>query len=138
MKKLIINTDGGSRGNPGDAAYGFVIRDSSQEIIFREGGYLGITTNNVAEYTALQKSLETALKMNGTDIVLQLDSELIVRQMTGIYRIKEPTLQTIAAEVKKLLSKFASYEFHHVRREFNKDADSEVNKALDNHLGLKN
>ncbi len=131
MKKLIINTDGGSRGNPGAAGIGVIIRDEQENIIFEHGAYIGETTNNVAEYSALIKSLETARDMGATDLLVRMDSELIVKQMQGLYKIKEPTLQELAQKVIRLKGNFASVVFTHVRREYNKEADAQVNKALD-------
>ncbi len=131
MKKLIINTDGGARGNPGPAGIGVVIRDESETIIFEHGAYIGDQTNNFAEYSALIKALETARDLGGTDLLVRMDSELIVKQMQGVYKIKEPTLQGLASQVLKLKSNFKSVVFTHVRREFNKDADRMVNQALD-------
>lgn len=134
MKKLIINTDGGARGNPGPAGIGVVIRDESETIIFEHGAYIGDQTNNFAEYSALIKALETARDLGGTDLLVRMDSELIVNQMQGVYKIKEPTLQGLASQVLKLKSNFRSVVFTHVRREFNKDADRMVNQALDAHM----
>ncbi len=129
--KLTINTDGGARGNPGPAGIGVVIKDETGKIIYSYGGYIGEATNNVAEYKALIKSLEEAQNLGGTELKIQMDSELIVKQMQGVYKIKEPTLQGLAAEVIKLLKNFSSHTFAHVRREYNKDADAMVNKAID-------
>lgn len=131
MKKLFINTDGGARGNPGPAGTGVVIKDESQEIIYQHGGYIGEATNNVAEYKALIKALEEAKNLGGTDLQVNMDSELIVKQMQGLYKIKEPTLQKLATEVIKLKNLFSSVNFTHVRREFNKEADALVNQAID-------
>lgn len=131
MKKLIINTDGGSRGNPGPAAIGVILRNEAEEIIFRHGAYIGQNTNNYAEYAALIKALETARDLGGTDLLVRMDSELIVKQMQGLYKIKEPSLQELAQKVLSLRRHFQSVVFTHVRRELNKDADAEVNKALD-------
>lgn len=130
-KVLTINTDGGARGNPGPAGIGLVIKDENGELLYAFGGYIGDTTNNVAEYSALIKALEESVHLGGTDLRIQMDSELIVKQMTGVYKIKEPTLQGLAAQVLQLLKKFNSYSFVHVRREFNKEADALVNQALD-------
>lgn len=130
-KLLIINTDGGSRGNPGPAGIGLVIKSESGELIYSYGGYIGETTNNVAEYKALVKAVEEAVNLGGTDLKIQMDSELIVKQMTGLYKIKQPALQELAATVASLLKQFNSFSFVHVRREYNKEADALVNKALD-------
>ncbi len=132
--KLLINTDGGSRGNPGPAGIGVVIRNDQEQIIFEHGSYIGETTNNVAEYSALIKALESARDLGGTELIVRMDSELIVKQMQGLYKIKEPTLQELAGKVIKLKSGFTSVTFTHVRREYNKDADRMVNQALDAEL----
>jgi ribonuclease HI len=131
---MTISTDGGARGNPGPAGIGVVIRDESETIIFEHGAYIGEQTNNFAEYTALIKALETARDLGGTDLLVRMDSELIVKQMQGLYKIKEPTLQELASKVLKLKGNFKSVVFTHIRREFNKDADRMVNQALDAHI----
>ncbi len=131
-KFLVINTDGGSRGNPGPAGIGVVIRDADTgEVVFAHGGYIGHATNNVAEYKALLKAVETARDLQATELQIHMDSELIVRQMLGQYKIKQPVLQELAGEVIKVLKSFQKYSFSHVRREFNKEADALVNQALD-------
>ncbi len=131
-KRLVINTDGGSRGNPGPAAIGVFIKDAdSSEVVFEHGGYIGETTNNIAEYKALLKAVETARDMGAVEIQVNMDSELIVRQMLGQYKIKQPALQELAGQVVKILKSFKKYSFTHVRREFNKEADALVNQALD-------
>jgi ribonuclease HI len=136
-KILVINTDGGARGNPGPAGIGVVIKDAaSGEIIFEHGGYVGETTNNIAEYKALLKAVETSRDLGASEVKINMDSELIVRQMLGQYKIKQPDLQKLAAEVIKVLKSFSKYSFTHVRREFNKEADALVNQALDAHLGV--
>ena len=134
-KLLIINTDGGARGNPGPAGIGLVIKTETGELLYAHGAYIGETTNNVAEYSALVKALEEAINLGATSVRIQMDSELIVKQMTGIYKIKQPALQELAAKVITLLKKFQSHSFVHVRREFNKEADAKVNEALDAAVG---
>ncbi len=135
-KLVIINTDGGARGNPGPAGIGLVIKDEAGVLLYSFGAYIGDTTNNVAEYSALIKALEESVNLGATDVKIQMDSELIVKQMQGIYKIKQPTLQELAAQVIKLLKKFNSHSFVHVRREFNKEADALVNLALDEAQGI--
>ncbi len=136
IQKVTVHTDGGSRGNPGHAAIGVVIRNAeTSEVIFEHGSYIGITTNNVAEYSALVKALETAKDLGAQAVAVYMDSELIVRQMQGRYKIKEPTLQVLAAKVIQLKNNFTEVTFEHVRREFNKDADRMVNQALDAQVG---
>ncbi len=133
MKYLIINTDGGARGNPGPAALGVVIATQEGEVLQAFGEYLGSTTNNVAEYTALVRALEVAKKLEGTHLDIRMDSELIIKQMQGVYKIKQPHLVILANQVKVLLKSFTRVSFKHVRREYNKAADAMVNQALDAH-----
>jgi ribonuclease HI len=133
MEKLIINTDGGARGNPGPAGIGVVIRSADNEVIAEHKQYIGEATNNVAEYKALILALTEALNLEPRTLNLEIrmDSELIVRQMQGRYKIKEPTLKLLATEVIKLKSQFKNVTFHHVPREQNKEADKLVNEAID-------
>lgn len=133
-KKLIIFCDGGSRGNPGEAAYGFVIFDESQSVMYKEGKKLGIQTNNFAEYTAVIKALEWVLKNTGkeTQIDFFLDSKLVVEQLSGHWKIKSESIRALYTSVKKLERTFAAkITYSHVFREKNKEADSMVNQALD-------
>jgi ribonuclease HI len=132
MDKLIIYTDGGARGNPGPAAVGVVIYDAGHKELERFGKHIGTTTNNQAEYRALLAALEMALKLGGESLVCHLDSELVVKQLTGKYKIKESGLAGLAADALRLTAKFKQVEFVHVRREKNKLADQLVNEALDN------
>lgn len=134
-KTLIINTDGGARGNPGPAGIGLVIKNETGELLYSHGAYIGETTNNVAEYSALIKALEEASNLGATDVKINMDSELIVKQMTGVYKIKQPALIELAGKAQQLLKKFSSHSFVHVRRELNKEADAMVNKALDEAQG---
>lgn len=131
-KSLIIYTDGGSRGNPGPSATGYVIMDSEETILEAGGEYLGITTNNQAEYQAVKTALEKAEKYQATDIEFRIDSLLVVNQMKGVYKIKNRDLWPIHESIKDLITKSnAKINFKHVRREFNKLADQEVNIVLD-------
>ncbi len=137
--KLIVNTDGGARGNPGPSGIGVVIADDAGKIISSHKKYIGEATNNVAEYKALILALEETGKgirakgLGLSDVLLEIrmDSELIVRQMQGRYKIKEPTLKLLAQEVIKLKNEFSSVEFIHIPREQNKLADKLVNEAID-------
>jgi ribonuclease HI len=129
--KAILNCDGGSRGNPGPAASGAVLFDLNEQIIDKRGKYLGIQTNNIAEYTAVIIGIEMALENGVEELRIRLDSELIVKQMNGIYKVKHPALQVKYNEIQALLKKLKSYSFEHVYREKNKDADRMVNKVLD-------
>lgn len=137
-KVLVINTDGGARGNPGPAGIGVVIKDAaSGEVVFEHGGYIGEATNNVAEYRALLKAVETARDLGAGEVKINMDSELVVRQMLGQYKIKQPDLRKLATEVLVVLKSFSKFSFTHVRREFNQEADALVNQALDGHLGTE-
>jgi ribonuclease HI len=132
---LIIYTDGGSRGNPGPSASGFVIYDEKMEILEDGGAYLGITTNNQAEYTAVVLALKAAAKHAGNDsqIDFRIDSLLVVNQMNGVYKIKNRDLWPIYQEIHELIKNFAKVTFTHVYRENNKAADAKVNEILDAH-----
>ncbi len=136
-KRLFLSTDGGARGNPGPAAAGYVLYNQAGEIQFAGGKYLGENTNNVAEYTALILGLQKALELGATEVVVKMDSELIVKQMSGEYKIKQPHLQELAHQVKDLLQQLDFYEIKHVLRHLNKAADQQVNRAIDEALGLK-
>lgn len=123
--------DGGARGNPGPAASGAVLVDSEGAVITEIGLYLGTATNNVAEWTALCIGLEAALEHGIRRLAVRLDSELVVKQMNGEYRVKHAGLLPLYKEARELMRKFESVDFAHVRREKNKLADSLVNRVLD-------
>lgn len=129
--KLITYTDGGARGNPGPAASGVVIKDETGKTIASFGVYLGIQTNNVAEYSALVSALEKAKELGATEVECILDSELVVKQMRGEYKVKEPGLQKLFIKVYNSASVFKRVTYRHVLRNENKEADAEVNKILD-------
>ncbi len=135
MEKLVIYTDGGARGNPGPAGIGVVFyKDDgagNQTRVDEIKKYIGETTNNFAEYTALVTALERAAELGYKSIQCYLDSELVVRQLTGVYKIKEATLRPLAARVLALTNKFDSITFTHVPREKNAEADKLVNLAID-------
>lgn len=130
---IVIYSDGGSRGNPGPSAAGFVILDNRQEVIAEGGEYLGITTNNQAEYQGVRLGLEKALELGYKKVDFKLDSMLVVNQMKGIYKIKNRELWPIHERIRILMEKFDRVTFTHVNREFNKLADGMVNKTLDAH-----
>jgi len=129
--KLIIYTDGGARGNPGPAGVGVVFRNETGKIISKYKKYIGKATNNAAEYQALILALMEAGRLKADQLLINMDSELIVRQMQGKYKIKEPALKVLAGEVLKLTNKFRHVEFKHISREQNKEADRLVNLAID-------
>jgi ribonuclease HI/pterin-4a-carbinolamine dehydratase len=130
-KKLRMFADGGSRGNPGPSATGYVLLDDDDQILHQSGEYLGITTNNQAEYQAVKLGLEKALSVGVVEVDVFLDSLLVVNQMKGIFKVKNRDLWPIHESIKELTVKFKKVTFTHVPREFNTLADAEVNKVLD-------
>jgi len=136
-KVVVIYSDGGSRGNPGPSASGFVIYDQAGKLLFEGGEYLGVTTNNQAEYRAVLLGLEKALEMGASFVDFKMDSLLVVNQMAGIYRVKNRDLWPIYESIRNIVKKFDDVRFTHVRREFNKEADAMVNKILDEHSRIK-
>ena len=128
---FIVYSDGGSRGNPGPSATGFVIMNSKEEVITEGGEYLGITTNNQAEYRAVYAALQKALELGIVNADFRLDSNLVVSQLNGVYKIKNRDLWPIYEKIKELEKQFSHITFTHVRREFNRLADGIVNKVLD-------
>ena len=129
--KVIIHTDGGSRGNPGPAAAGFVLDDADGHRLQAKAFFLGRTTNNVAEYTALVKALEAAKRLGAEHVTVYSDSELMVRQLSGAYKVKSEAIRPLFEHVNKLRPQFESCLFRHVMREKNQEADRIVNQALD-------
>lgn len=124
-------TDGGSRGNPGDSAIGAVLYDETGHTVAEISEYIGITTNNQAEYRALIAALERAQQLGASTVNVFADSELMIKQMKGVYRVKNPELAHRFMEAIALARNFSKITFTHVRREKNKAADALVNKALD-------
>lgn len=131
--RITIYSDGGSRGNPGPSAAGYVIIDSNQKMIDQGGEYLGITTNNQAEYHGVRLGLEKARELGYKQIDFRIDSMLVVNQMNGVYKIKNRELWPIHERIRKLMLEFEKVTFSHVRREFNQLADGMVNRTLDAH-----
>lgn len=127
----IIYSDGGARGNPGPAAAAGVILAADGEIVEELTDYLGETTNNVAEYEALIMVLSKALELGCREAQVNLDSELVVRQLNGEYRVKDDKMIPLHAKAKALLRRFASVSVKHIRRDLNKRADELVNAVLD-------
>ncbi len=130
-KQIILYADGGSRGNPGPSASGYVLMDMENNVLTKKGIYLGITTNNQAEYQAVKFGLEDALKNGAREVSVFLDSLLVVNQMKGIFKIKNRDLWPIHTAIKDIIGQLKFVKFTHVPREMNKIADSEVNKILD-------
>lgn len=134
-KKIKIFTDGGSRGNPGPAASGYVILDQDDKVLEAGGEYLGVTTNNQAEYRAMKLALENANKYNPEVVECYLDSQLLERQLNGVYKMKNRELRPIFEAIQKLAGTFPAVTFQHVYREQNKLADEQVNIILDREAG---
>ena len=128
---VVLYADGGSRGNPGPSASGFVVEDIEGNVLENNNKYIGITTNNQAEYHALVAGLEWCHAHQVQKVHVRLDSLLVVNQMKGIYKVKNRDLWTLYETAKKMQSKFKEIDFTHVPRELNKLADAEVNKVLD-------
>ena len=129
--RLIVNVDGGARGNPGPAAIGVVVRTQDGDVLAEAAETIGKATNNVAEYRALIRGIELAAQNGATELELYGDSELVVKQVRGEYKVKDPGLKPLHAEARAGLSAFGEWSFSHVRREANADADALVNQALD-------
>lgn len=129
-----LYTDGGSRGNPGPSASGYVLMDMDDNVLVERGVYLGITTNNQAEYRALKLGLEEALKLQAKQVDVYMDSLLIVNQMLGVFKVKNSDLRPVHEIIIKLIGSFERVKFTHIPRELNKLADAMVNKALDEEL----
>jgi ribonuclease HI len=131
-RRLLIHTDGAARGNPGPAGAGAILRDaSSGETVAEIATFLGIRSNNYAEWTAVEAALSEALRLGATHVDLRMDSELVARQISGRYRVKHPDLRPIHARVMAMLGRLAGYSVGHVPRELNKDADRLSNVAID-------
>ncbi len=129
---VIIYTDGASRGNPGPAAIGVVVTSSSGEVLQEISEYLGDDhTNNFAEYSAVLCALKWAISNQVSSLELRSDSELMVKQMNGLYKVKSDSIKPLYLECVQLIKKIGKVEFRHIRREFNKEADRLANEALD-------
>ncbi|MDY0088319.1 MAG: ribonuclease HI family protein [Coriobacteriia bacterium] len=127
----VLHTDGGSRGNPGPAGSGFVLRDAAGTIVCTSGHYLGEATNNQAEYDGLVRGLEAALAHGCRRLRVRMDSELIVKQMSGRYRVKNAGLKVFFLRASELVRRFEDVRFTHVFREENAEADALANQAMD-------
>ena len=129
--KARLSTDGGARGNPGPAAYGYVLESEDGHILDARGEAIGIATNNVAEYSALVAGLEKAVELGVDELEVVSDSELLVKQMRGEYKVKKPALRELWLQAGGLAAQIASISYTAVRREHNELADALVNEALD-------
>jgi ribonuclease HI len=128
---VTINTDGGSRGNPGPGACGAILKDRNGSVVAQKGRFLGVCTNNEAEYRGLILGLKTALEMGADSAEVLMDSELVIKQLKGTYRVKNAKLLPLYQKVKGLEQKIGEVSYFAVPREQNKLADAIVNKVLD-------
>lgn len=128
---IVAHIDGGARGNPGPAGYGAYIQDPEGNVLAELHGGLGVATNNVAEYNGLLAALTWAIDNGHTDIHIKADSELLIKQMRGEYRVRHPGLQPLYGRARLLVMKLRRVVFEHVRRQFNKDADRLSNVGMD-------
>ena len=128
---VFVHTDGACRGNPGPSGAGWVFSEPGGQVFRRGKAFLGRATNNEAEYVAVILALEDALKQGFQSLRLHADSELLVKQVNGIYRVKNPRIKELYTQLMGLARKFKSFEAKHVRREFNAEADLEANRAID-------
>ena len=131
--RATLFADGGSRGNPGPAASGAVLYDEGGDVLREIGTFLGVTTNNVAEWTALVEGLKAAAELGVDELDVRMDSELVVKQLNGEYRVKHPGLIPLHAQAKGLLRRFGRVDVRHVPRKENAAADALVNQVLDAH-----
>lgn len=136
MDKLRLFTDGGSRGNPGPSAAAFVICKMDNSVVEKSGKYLGMTTNNQAEYQALIAGLERVRELRPTELEVIMDSELVIKQLQGLYKVKKPELMPLFNQAKELSRQIPSISFNHVLRSANSVADAEVNRILDSQSRL--
>ncbi len=131
MSRATLFADGGSRGNPGPAASGAVLFAEDGSVLAEVGLYLGVATNNVAEWRALLAGLERARELGIENIAVRMDSELVIRQVTGVYRVKHAALIPLAAQAKAMLRGFKTVDIRHVPRKENGASDAVVNAVLD-------
>jgi len=134
-RKLILHTDGASRGNPGLAGIGVLIEDETGHIVKKIAHFLGRATNNQAEYAALLAGLKAAHELGADEVHVSADSELLVKQFKGEYRVKNPDLQAMHAEARALSGNFRHVVVKHIPREQNSEADALANQAIDRRLG---
>jgi ribonuclease HI len=129
--KVVVHVDGGSRGNPGPAAAGAVVSTPDGEVLTDAAEPIGVATNNVAEYRGLLLGLRLARELGATEVEAVNDSELVAKQVNGVYKVKHPDMKPLHAEAKRALSEFERWSIRSVPREQNADADALVNQALD-------
>jgi ribonuclease HI len=131
-KSVVVEADGGSRGNPGPAGYGAVVLDpDTEQVLVERAEGLGVTTNNVAEYQGLIAGLRAAIELGATDVQVRMDSKLVVEQMSGRWKVKHPAMQSLAQEAGRLVREIGSVRFEWVPRLRNSRADALANEAMD-------
>lgn len=131
VKQAKLFTDGGSRGNPGPSAIAYLICKMDDTVVEKSGSYIGVTTNNQAEYQALKAGLQAAHDLGVKQLIVNMDSELVIKQLNGLYKIKNQDLMPHYEHAKRLAGKFQEIIFQHVPRKLNAAADAEVNRILD-------
>jgi probable phosphoglycerate mutase len=132
VDRVVVEADGGSRGNPGPAGYGAVVRHADTGEVLREvAAGIGVASNNVAEYRGLIAGLQAALELGATDVKVRMDSKLVVMQMSNAWKVKHPDMQALAKEAAAVLRRIPHTEFHHIPRELNYEADRLANEAMD-------
>ena len=134
--KVVVNVDGGSRGNPGPAAIGVVVAEPDGAVLDQVAEAIGVATNNVAEYRALLRGLERARELGATEVEIVNDSELVARQLTGQYKVKHPAMKPLYVEAMAALRAFERWQIRTVPRARNARADALVNAALDENVRL--
>ena len=137
VDKAVVYVDGGSRGNPGDSAFGVYACDSEDTPIAAFGGFLGTMTNNQAEYSALLAALEWAQSEGVQELHVRADSQLMVRQMKGQYKVKSPNLRPLFEDAMRRVDQFARFAIEHVHREGNVEADRLANLAMDSRASVR-
>jgi ribonuclease HI len=135
---ILAYTDGAARGNPGESGIGIVFKDERGAVLTTIYGYIGQATNNVAEYQALIVCLKNAPKTSCSRLIVHSDSELMVRQILGAYKVKDPNLKLMFQEVNRILAKSAfQFEIKHIRRELNQEADQLANLGIDSRKPIR-
>ncbi|MCA9342603.1 reverse transcriptase-like protein [Candidatus Saccharibacteria bacterium] len=136
LSEIKMYSDGGSRGNPGPSASGYVLMDMDDNVIETNGEYLKVSTNNQAEYHSLRLGLTRAKQLGAKKVDVYMDSLLVINQMKGLFKVKNPNLQDVYMTIKDLVKDFEAVKFNHVPRELNKLADAEVNRILDSNKNM--
>lgn len=132
LDEVVVEADGGSRGNPGPAGYGAVVIEAETgEVLVERDGYLGVTTNNVAEYSGLIAGLTAARDLGATRVRVRMDSRLVVEQMTGQWKVRHAGLKPLAAQARQLVAAFSTVDFSWIPRADNVRADALANRAMD-------